>query len=160
VADDVRRLITGGTYAAGDRLPSEVRLAEFANPRASNAELWFTGQQLHASLVDTLRVALSLRLRRLPSDLAVDPPGRLEGSVPAGLSECLCTTPVLVQRWTHSALCVGQARGELRRTLEAWHLAELSERAELVLSELLTNAVRHANVPTTGRSRPGSNAPT
>ncbi len=118
-----------------------------ANPHASHAELRFTGQQLRASLVDTLRVALSLRLRRLPSDLALGQPGRTDASMLARLSECLCTTPVVVQRWTHSALCVGQARSELRRTLEAWHLTELSERAELVLSELLTNAVRHANVP-------------
>ncbi|MFJ5613018.1 ATP-binding protein [Streptomyces sp. NPDC093221] len=39
------------------------------------------------------------------------------------------------------------AREELRRDLVNWGQGELSDQAELVLSELFTNAVRHAQVP-------------
>lgn len=43
-----------------------------------------------------------------------------------------------------SSGCVGLARVELRKTLSAWGLAEIEDTALLVLSELVTNAVRHA----------------
>ncbi|MEC3995889.1 ATP-binding protein [Actinacidiphila sp. DG2A-62] len=39
------------------------------------------------------------------------------------------------------------ARQELRQQLEAWGLSRLAETAELVLSELFGNAVRHAFPP-------------
>ncbi|CAM5249358.1 hypothetical protein GCM10010329_08260 [Streptomyces spiroverticillatus] len=41
---------------------------------------------------------------------------------------------------------VGLARGELRKTLAGWGMAAVEEAAALVLSELLTNAQRHARV--------------
>jgi serine/threonine-protein kinase RsbW len=54
---------------------------------------------------------------------------------------------MVVRRWPRSARCVGTARHELRRELEARGLSQLADPAELVLSELFTNAVRHARVP-------------
>lgn len=54
---------------------------------------------------------------------------------------------VVVRRWPRHARCVGQARRELRRELDAWGLTELADTAELVLSELFGNAVRHACGP-------------
>lgn len=54
---------------------------------------------------------------------------------------------VVVRRWPRQARCVGQARRELRRELAAWGLKELADTAELVLSELFGNAVRHALGP-------------
>lgn len=54
---------------------------------------------------------------------------------------------LLVRRWTPGPRCVGRARRELRRNLRAWGLGEPAESAELVLSELLTNAVQHARSP-------------
>jgi serine/threonine-protein kinase RsbW len=57
------------------------------------------------------------------------------------------TGPVLVKRWTRSPQRVAQARHELRRVLEEWDLVGLADSAELVLSELFTNAVRHARAP-------------
>ncbi|MFG2113314.1 ATP-binding protein [Streptomyces sp. NPDC048718] len=39
------------------------------------------------------------------------------------------------------------ARRELRKTLADWGLLDIEDAASLVLSELLTNAVRHAHVP-------------
>ncbi|MFI1084497.1 ATP-binding protein [Streptomyces sp. NPDC020939] len=55
--------------------------------------------------------------------------------------------PVVVRRWPHSARCVGVARRELRQELAAWGMNRLTETAELVLSELFGNAVRHARSP-------------
>ncbi|MFD9570714.1 ATP-binding protein [Streptomyces sp. NPDC059982] len=53
----------------------------------------------------------------------------------------------MVRRWRREARCVPLARAELRKTLAAWELSELEGDALLVVSELLTNAVRHAVVP-------------
>ncbi|WP_225849850.1 ATP-binding protein [Streptomyces sp. HPF1205] len=57
----------------------------------------------------------------------------------------------VVRTWPAQAHCVGSARSELRRVLAAWDLADLASTAELVLSELVTNAVRHGHSPR-GRS--------
>ncbi|MEU5402001.1 ATP-binding protein [Streptomyces sp. NPDC005963] len=42
---------------------------------------------------------------------------------------------------------MGLARAELRRVLDGWGLAPVEASASIVLSELFTNAVRHAKVP-------------
>ncbi|MFD4696424.1 ATP-binding protein [Streptomyces niveus] len=52
----------------------------------------------------------------------------------------------VVLRWSRHPRCVGLARWELRKALERWGLSRLEESAVLVLSELLTNAGRHARV--------------
>ncbi|MFD5034458.1 ATP-binding protein [Streptomyces sp. NPDC058405] len=52
----------------------------------------------------------------------------------------------VVLRWSRHPRCVGLARLELRKALAGWGLATLEEAAVLVLSELLTNAGRHAHV--------------
>jgi serine/threonine-protein kinase RsbW len=54
---------------------------------------------------------------------------------------------VLVKRWEHNPRCVAHARHELRQELGTWGIGELTDTAELVLSELLTNALRHARIP-------------
>jgi serine/threonine-protein kinase RsbW len=54
---------------------------------------------------------------------------------------------LVVLRWPMSARVVGRARGELREALRGWGLERLADIAELVLSELMTNAVRHARTP-------------
>lgn len=51
----------------------------------------------------------------------------------------------MVLRWSRHPRCVGLARGELRKALDGWELAGIQDSALLVLSELLTNAVRHAH---------------
>lgn len=53
----------------------------------------------------------------------------------------------VVTRWPLIGSSVGRARRELRGTLGGWGLDHLADPAELVLSELLTNAVRHARTP-------------
>ncbi|MFF4408970.1 ATP-binding protein [Streptomyces sp. NPDC001262] len=52
----------------------------------------------------------------------------------------------LTRRWARHPRCVGLARAELRTVLADWGLRSLEDPALLVLSELLTNAVRHAHV--------------
>jgi hypothetical protein len=52
-----------------------------------------------------------------------------------------------VKSWPHGPRSVGRARRLLGRTLAAWGLAHLSDAAELVVSELVTNSVRHAREP-------------
>ncbi|MEU2794133.1 ATP-binding protein [Streptomyces sp. NPDC007100] len=48
-----------------------------------------------------------------------------------------------VSRWPHSARSVGLARAELSDLLIKWGLSTVSDEAQLVLSELVTNEVRH-----------------
>ncbi|MFF3291545.1 ATP-binding protein [Streptomyces sp. NPDC003023] len=54
---------------------------------------------------------------------------------------------VVVRRWSRDRKNVGRARSELRATLGSWGLAGIEDEASLVLSELLTNSVRHAVAP-------------
>lgn len=55
------------------------------------------------------------------------------------------SSPV-VARWSRHRSCVGMARRELGTALAGWGLSELEDSAALVLTELLSNAVRHARV--------------
>ncbi|MEV0368279.1 ATP-binding protein [Streptomyces sp. NPDC050636] len=52
----------------------------------------------------------------------------------------------VVSRWTRHPRCVGLARAELRMLLDSWGLTVVSDAALVVLSELLTNAMRYARV--------------
>ncbi|RYJ26935.1 putative regulatory protein [Streptomyces sp. L-9-10] len=52
----------------------------------------------------------------------------------------------VVLRWSRHPSCVGLARLELRKALAGWGLSALEDSAVLILSELLTNAARHARV--------------
>ncbi|MBT2456593.1 ATP-binding protein [Streptomyces sp. ISL-86] len=51
---------------------------------------------------------------------------------------------LVVRRWNRDPRCVGRARAELRKALADWGLAQIEDDALLVVSELLTNAGRHA----------------
>ena len=53
----------------------------------------------------------------------------------------------VVRRWARHPRCVALARADLRKALASWGLPAMEETALLVLSELATNAVRHARVP-------------
>lgn len=57
-------------------------------------------------------------------------------------------TPVVrrgeaARQWPYSRQAVGLARYRARASLDAWGLADLAEPAALVLSELMTNSLRH-----------------
>jgi hypothetical protein len=60
----------------------------------------------------------------------------------------------VVLRWSRHPRCVGLARRELRKALGGWGLSSIEDPAVLVLSELLTDAVRH------GIARPGAEVET
>ncbi|GGZ50143.1 ATP-binding protein [Streptomyces subrutilus] len=53
----------------------------------------------------------------------------------------------VVRRWRREPRTVPLVRAELRSALGEWRLAELEENALIVVSELVTNAVRHAVGP-------------
>ena len=55
--------------------------------------------------------------------------------------------PFPLRLWPASPRSVSRARHDLVATLHRWGLEELAEAAELVLSELMTNAVRYGRVP-------------
>lgn len=48
--------------------------------------------------------------------------------------------------WNRHPKCVALARSQLRKYLRIWEAEELTDFSVLLLSELLTNAVRHARV--------------
>ncbi|MEV7867099.1 ATP-binding protein [Streptomyces sp. NPDC088124] len=52
----------------------------------------------------------------------------------------------VVLRWNRHPSSVGLARLELRKALAGWGMSRLEDSAVLILSELLTNAARHARV--------------
>ncbi|WP_328666084.1 ATP-binding protein [Streptomyces sp. NBC_00322] len=54
--------------------------------------------------------------------------------------------PEVVRRWARHPRCVSLARVELRKILAVWGLTRIEDAALVVLSELITNAVRHARV--------------
>ncbi|MGW0554775.1 ATP-binding protein [Streptomyces sp. NPDC002926] len=54
--------------------------------------------------------------------------------------------PEVMCRWARHPRCVGLARMELRKALAGWGLVVIEDAALIVLSELVTNAVRHARV--------------
>jgi serine/threonine-protein kinase RsbW len=53
----------------------------------------------------------------------------------------------IVTRWPNSPRTAGRARHQLRIALKGWGLDEVADAAELVVSELVTNAARHARLP-------------
>ncbi|WUH93733.1 ATP-binding protein [Streptomyces sp. NBC_00433] len=54
---------------------------------------------------------------------------------------------VVEKLWPIGPTTVGRARHLLTRSLNAWGLEHLAEDAELIVSELVTNSVRHAHEP-------------
>ncbi|MFC4032753.1 ATP-binding protein [Streptomyces polygonati] len=52
--------------------------------------------------------------------------------------------PTAVHHWPKDPASVSAARRHLRGVLDRWSLENLAEAAELVVSELVTNAVQHA----------------
>ncbi|WP_329135682.1 ATP-binding protein [Streptomyces sp. NBC_01476] len=55
--------------------------------------------------------------------------------------------PMVVRSWPMDPRSVRDARQHLRGVLDRWDLGKLTDAAELVVSELVTNALQHADVP-------------
>jgi anti-sigma regulatory factor (Ser/Thr protein kinase) len=71
----------------------------------------------------------------------------------AGVPAPAPTTPEerVTKAWPAALSSVAPARHEARAVLTAWGLGRLTDDAEIVLSELFTNAVRHTAVPESRR---------
>lgn len=54
---------------------------------------------------------------------------------------------VVMKTWPHGPRSVGRARRLLVHHLDAWGMPHLIDPAQLVLSELVTNSIRHARSP-------------
>jgi signal transduction histidine kinase len=119
LADEIEDLQLSSARAVFDLAP-----VVLDNTAADPQQLRFAARRLHESLGDVLRLTENRQLTH--------------GTVPVRK-----VTSPYVRRWTYEARCVGEARHELHRVLTAWGLDDLADRAELVLSELLTNALRH-----------------
>ncbi|AEW94519.1 hypothetical protein SCATT_21480 [Streptantibioticus cattleyicolor NRRL 8057 = DSM 46488] len=61
-------------------------------------------------------------------------------------SDPVPTGRITCRRWPRHPRSVARARAELGEVLADWGLEDIAEAAILVLSELLTNSVRHAHV--------------
>lgn len=69
----------------------------------------------------------------------------MTGGAPGALAE---ESPAVVAKtWPHGPRSVGRARRLLAQHLGAWGMPQLADAAEVVLSELVTNSVRHARSP-------------
>lgn len=75
----------------------------------------------------------------------VNPEANPDTDPEAGHPDSPCFGAVVL-RWNRHPSCVGLARLELRKALASWGLGMLEDSAVLILSELLTNAARHARV--------------
>ena len=132
---------------AGDLVERVRRITVEEQP--SEVELRSVVGYLLEALGDVVRVAQS-RGDRLPvrddGDLAaIDGGGEMAPGTSAALAgEC----PAVVEKlWPSVACSVGGARGFVAAHLDAWGLSQLADSAVLVVSELVTNAVVHAQSP-------------
>jgi anti-sigma regulatory factor (Ser/Thr protein kinase) len=77
-----------------------------------------------------------------------------------GIGEGVAVADPVMRSWPQAAASVGQARRVLRVTLALWGRGDLADELEVVVSELMTNAVQHARgldgvIGTTYRLLPG-----
>lgn len=124
LADDIERQQLATARTVWDLAP-----AVLDDPRADRDAVRFAALRLRESLGDLLQLTAIRELYAVAVPTLSSP---------------------YVRRWTYEPRCVGEARRDLHRVLLAWEFTELAERAELVLSELLTNAIRHADAPDDG----------
>ncbi|MEV5408498.1 SpoIIE family protein phosphatase [Thermopolyspora sp. NPDC052614] len=103
--------------------------------------------------IEALRKLLSVRLRDLEdicdATIAAQRPGDERDDIALMLARVRELTSDEMAGWTFPAQAkvVRQARRNVRATLEQWGLTALADTSELIVSELVTNAVNHARGP-------------
>lgn len=130
--------------------------------RAPDADLTGMVPHLCDALRDAVRVAGSLRDRLSVPDQDDELTGEADATLARENAPHSTDGPsfdrspaavwhgprVVAYRWPGGdPACVGVARRLLRRHLAQWEMTELADTAELLLSELATNALRHASGP-------------
>jgi len=103
--------------------------------------------------IDKLRRLLSVRLRDLEdicdATIGAQRPGDERDDIALMLARVRELTPDEMAAWTLPAepSAVREVRHGVRATLDRWGLAGLADTSELIVSELVTNAVNHARGP-------------
>lgn len=103
--------------------------------------------------IEKLRRLLSVRLRDLEdicdATIGAQRPGDERDDIALMLARVRELTPDEMAAWTLPAepSAVREVRHGVRATLERWGLAALADTSELIVSELVTNAVNHARGP-------------
>ncbi|MBG0561305.1 ATP-binding protein [Actinoplanes aureus] len=133
-----------------------VDLHDLHDPHATSASLWFTARRAGAAMDPPVKVAvctppetaLASRLRRMGAERFL-PMYTTVAQARAAMTERQ-TMPDRVKLCLPFRLSsVAQIRAEVAAACAAWDLPELAERARLVASELVANAVQHAGPPIT-----------
>ncbi|MET9834272.1 SpoIIE family protein phosphatase [Streptomyces sp. NPDC006385] len=103
--------------------------------------------------LELLRAAL-VRAGRSPEEtcqavLEARPPTRSSDDIALIVARTRALGPDLVAEWEvpSDPAAVGQVRSAVTRALQGWDLEELSFTTELILSELVTNAIRYGGDP-------------
>ncbi|MFF2503334.1 SpoIIE family protein phosphatase [Streptomyces sp. NPDC058067] len=141
----------------GDSMPMET--VELVLPEGSQLVLYTDGliEDRHRDFdtgIELLRDALSRAADRTPEQTCTDVlaavmPDRPGDDVALMVARTRLLDPGRVAEWDvpDDPAAVGPVRSVCLRTLEAWGLDELAFTAELVLSELITNAIRYGTQP-------------
>lgn len=107
--------------------------------------------------IEALRKLLSVRLRDLEdicdATISAQRPGDERDDIALMLARVRELTSDEVAEWSFpaEARVVRGVRRNVRATLQAWGLGVLADTSELIVSELVTNAVHHARGPITVR---------
>lgn len=88
--------------------------------------------------------AVSAGGRGTPADVPTCTPGGVTAHAPGGGQVSGASVTYL---WPATPRSVSRARHMLAEALDGWGMGAVAETAVLVLSELVTNAVRHSRVP-------------
>ena len=128
-----------------------IDLHDLVDPTTASAPLWVTARRSGAAMQPPVQVALCLprrsalavRLHRLGAKRVLP----VYDSVPqacAALASGLPLTDQLQQRLAPEPKSAGLARLMVADACDGWHLSHLRYPAQLVVSELVTNAIQHA----------------
>ncbi len=133
--------------AAEVRLPEGSRLVLYTDGLVENRE-----RDIDVGL-DVLRGALS-RPGRTPEETCRDvldalPPENADDDVALLVARTRVLAPGQVAGWEvpRDTAAVSRVRADVSRQLDEWDLAETGFTTELILSELVTNAIRHGSAP-------------
>lgn len=133
-----------------------IDLQDVQDPYATSVSLWFTARRAGAAMDPPVEVAVCApaetpivdRLRRLGSALFL-PVYPSVAQACAVMTERRPLTALIKMRLSADPWSAARVRALVTEACAAWDLPELADRARLVVSELVANAVQHAAPPIT-----------